>query len=255
MTMHDPWTDKLSDYLDDELPEGERRAVAAHLAECAECANTLAELQRVAAAAASLAPVRPQADLWSGIAARIGSAAWAGRTGFAGRAPRRLSLSLTELAAASLLLAALSGGTAAILMMRTGRPGAARDGSGSAGVAPGAVRPDLPGLLARIEPADEPGSVAVGFADAPYDAAVADLEQAMENGRSRIDGATFSVVEQNLSIIDRAIADVRGALAVDPSDSYLSGHLMEARRRKLALLRRAAALTTGLDQQGTASGQ
>ena len=121
MTMHDPWRDRLSDYLDDEQPVGERRAVAAHLAECSECADALAELQRVAAAAASLAPVRPQADLWSGSAARIGSASWAGRTGFAGRAPRRFSLSLTELAAASLLLAALSGGTVAIVMMRTGR--------------------------------------------------------------------------------------------------------------------------------------
>jgi hypothetical protein len=247
MTMHDPWTDKLSDYLDDELPDGERRAVAAHLAECGRCATTLAELQRVAAAAASLAPVRPQADLWSGVAERIGSASWAGRTRLAGRAPRRFSFSLTGLAAASLLLAALSGGTVAILMMRAGRPGALRDGSASDAVAPGAARPDLPDSLARLEPADQPGSIAVGFADAPYDAAVADLEQAMENGRSRIDGATFSVVEQNLSIIDRAIAEARSALAADPSNSYLSGHLMEARRRKLALLRRAAALTTELN--------
>ena len=247
MTVHDPWTDKLSDYLDDELSDGERRAVGAHVAECARCARTLEELQRVAAAAASLAPVRPQADLWSGISSRIGSASWTGRTGFAGRAPRRFSFSVTEIAAASLLLAALSGGTVATLMMRTGRPGAARDGSANAAVAPDPVRPGPPGLLARMEQADRSGPVAVGFADAPYDAAVADLEQVMENGRSRIDGATFSVVEQNLSFIDRAIAEARSALAADPSNSYLSGHLMEARRRKLALLRRAAALTTEFD--------
>jgi putative zinc finger protein len=247
MTMHDPWTDRLSDYLDDELPDGERRAVAAHLAGCALCAGTLAELQRVAAAAASLAPARPRADLWSGIAARIGSASWAGRTGLAGRAPRRYSLSLTELAAASLLLATLSGGTVAVLLMRGGRPGSLRNGSASDGAAPEAMRPDLPDSLARLAPADGPGSPAVGFADAPYDAAVADLEQAMENGRSHIDGVTFSVVEQNLSIVDRAIAEARSALAADPSNTYLSGHLMEARRRKLTLLRRAAALTTELN--------
>jgi hypothetical protein len=53
-----------------------------------------------------------------------------------------------------------------------------------------------------------------------------------------------SVVEQNLSTIDRAIAEARSALAADPSNSYLSGHLVETRRRKLDLLRRTAALMT-----------
>ena len=78
MTVHDSWTDKLSDYLDDELPDGERKAVAAHLAGCPGCMSTLEELQRVAAAAAALAPIRPRDDLWSGIASRIGSASWTG---------------------------------------------------------------------------------------------------------------------------------------------------------------------------------
>jgi hypothetical protein len=247
MTVHDSWTDKLSDYLDDELPDGERKAVAAHLAECPGCASALEELQRVAAAAAALAAVRPRADLWSGIASRIGSPSWTGRTGSDASAPRRFSFSLTELAAASLLLSALSGGTVAILMVHSGRVAAARDGSAAAAPVAVAVTPDAPGLLARMQPADDPGLVAVRFADGPYDAAVADLEHAMENGRRRIDGATFSVVEENLSIIDRAIAEARSALAADPSNGYLSGHLMEARRRKLALLRRAAALTEELN--------
>ena len=47
----------------------------------------------------------------------------------------------------------------------------------------------------------------------------------------------------NLAIIDRAIAEARSALGADPSNGYLSGHLMETRRRKLDLLRRAAELT------------
>src|SRR5260221_9872605 len=194
MTVHDSWTDKLSDYLDDELSDGERKAVAAHLAECPGCMSTLEELQPVAAAAAALAPIRPRDDLWSGIASRIGSAAWTGGTGVAARAPRRFSFSLTELAAASLLLAALSGGAVAILMVRSGRFAAAPDRSAAAAPVAVAVTPDSPGLQARMQPADEPGLVAVRFADGPYDAAVADLEQAMENGWRRIDGATFSVV-------------------------------------------------------------
>jgi hypothetical protein len=244
MTPNDPWTDRLSDYLDDELPDDERRAVAAHLAGCAECSNTLSELQRVAAAAASLAPGRPRADLWSGVAARIGSTSLADRTWFAAHGPYRFSFSLAELAAASLLVGVLSGGTVAILMTLAGGPRSPRDGAASAAIAPGPSRPGPPGALAQPEPAVEPASAAVGFADTQYDAAVADLEQAMKNGRSRVDGTTFSVIEQSLSIADRAIAEARGAVAADPSNSYLSGYLIEARRRKLALLRHAAALTT-----------
>jgi hypothetical protein len=244
MTLNDPWTDRLSDYLDDELSDGERQAVATHLAGCAECSQTLAELTRVAAAAASLAPGRPRADLWAGIAARIGSTSLADRAWLAARGPYRFSFSLAELVAASLLVAALSGGTVAILMTLASGPGAPPDGAAGAAMAPGRSHPGPPGALAQLELAVEPASAAVGFADTQYDAAVADLEQAMENGRSHVDGTTFSVIEQSLSIADRAIAEARGAVAADPSNSYLSGYLMEARRRKLALLRHAAALTT-----------
>jgi len=82
----------------------------------------------------------------------------------------------------------------------------------------------------------------VGFSDAQYDAAVADLEKALKAGRGRLDKSTIEVVEHNLQIIDQAIAQAREALVGDPANSYLSGHLVEARRRKLDLLRRAAAL-------------
>jgi hypothetical protein len=84
--------------------------------------------------------------------------------------------------------------------------------------------------------------VPVSLADAQYDAAAADLEKALKAGRGRLDKATIDIVEHNLQIIDQAIAQARDALAADPANAYLSGHLVEARRRKLDLLRRAAAL-------------
>jgi len=83
----------------------------------------------------------------------------------------------------------------------------------------------------------------VSLADAQYDAAVADLERALAKGRDRLDKATIAIVEENLSIIDQAISQARVALAADPANSYLSSHLVETRRKKLDLLRRAAALT------------
>jgi hypothetical protein len=52
------------------------------------------------------------------------------------------------------------------------------------------------------------------------------------------------VLEESLRTIDRALARARDALARDPSDTYLNAHLAETMRRKLDLLRRAAALAT-----------
>jgi hypothetical protein len=89
--------------------------------------------------------------------------------------------------------------------------------------------------------------VPVSMADAQYDAAVADLAGALKQGRGRLDASTIGIVEHNLQIIDQAIEQARQALAADPANSYLSSHLFEARRRKLDLLRRAAALSSESD--------
>jgi hypothetical protein len=247
MTMHEEWTDKLSDYLDGELPEGESRAVAAHLRECRECAAVLNDLKRVVARAQAAGHAgRPlQADLWSGIAARIdGHAPAAGVTPFRTTASRRFAFTLPQLAAAAALVAAVSGG---IAWRIAGTPEARRDDAPAPTVATTsdsaangtdtAVSDDAAGV--RVE--------TVGLADAQYDAAVADLEKALKAGRGRLDPSTVAVVEHNLQIIDQAINQAREALVGDPANSYLSSHLVEARRRKLDLLRRAAALTTDMN--------
>ncbi|HEU5169409.1 MAG TPA: zf-HC2 domain-containing protein, partial [Gemmatimonadales bacterium] len=75
----DPWTDKLSEYLDGELNESERAALERHLAACPACTTTLADLTRVVARARALPAPPPTGDLWPGIAARLA----------AGRAPER----------------------------------------------------------------------------------------------------------------------------------------------------------------------
>ena len=49
-------------------------------------------------------------------------------------------------------------------------------------------------------------------------------------------------IEQNLAVIDRAIADARRALAADPGNPYLSTYLAHTMRRKIDLLRQAATI-------------
>src|SRR6185295_6727497 len=106
--------------------------------------------------------------------------------------------------------------------------------------------PDADAALDR-DAADDRAVATVGMADPQYDAAVADLENAVRKGRGRLDTSTIAIVEHNLQIIDQAIDQARQALASDPANSYLSSHLFEARRRKLDLLRRAAAMSSESD--------
>jgi hypothetical protein len=246
MTMHDEWTDKLSEYLDDELSPGERAALDAHVAQCEACARTLDDLGRVVATARALTPRPPARDLWSGVAERMASGAplsageKAGKlvARFRPRQTGRVSFTLPQLAAASVLLAAASGGLAWELR---GRPDAVHDAVH--GAVPGAAvvqgSRDVSAPMSSLSS----GVSTVNFADAQYDAAVADLERTLEKGRGRLDASTIAIVEQNLDIIDRAIAQARQALEADPANSYLSSHLVETRRKKLDLLRRATALT------------
>jgi len=236
MKMHTEWTDKLSDYLDDELEAAERAAVEAHLRECADCSAVLDDLRRVIARAqaAATAARPPQTDLWTGVAGRINCI----------RQPRRVSLTVAQLAAAAVLVAAVSAGMAwQFAPSIAGRP----DSESSAAntdrtVASSVAAPSGSSADLQVRP-DGVSLIGVSLADDQYDAAVADLEQALKQGRGKLDKATIAVVEQNLQTIDQAIAQAREALASDPANSYLSGHLVETRRRKLDLLRRATALT------------
>ena len=230
--MHEEWTEKLSEYLDGELPIGEQAAVDAHLRGCDACAAVLGDLERVVVRAQGLPPRAPEVDLWQGVAARIVKSA----------APRRFAFTLPQLAAAAALLVA----TSATLAIKLMAPPPVASPSGVPSDAAGRLPAGLPAPTqpAPLLPSQAPRAdeVQAGLADAQYDAAVADLEKALKDGRGRLDSATIVIVEHNLQIIDQAIAQAREALAADPANGYLNDHLVEARRRKLDLLRRAAAL-------------
>ena len=114
--MHSEWTDKLSEYIDGELSAADAAAMQRHLLNCDECAAVHAELLQVVSAAKQVEDVGPEQDLWAGIAGRIGAPALPTTADVvpitaARRAPpRRFTFSLPQLAAAAVLLMALSGG-------------------------------------------------------------------------------------------------------------------------------------------------
>lgn len=218
----DRWTDRLSEYLDGELSQPERLELEAHLGGCDTCRTVLADLERVVARARTLEDRPPARDLWPAIAAGIGSAAASRPADRGSRRPawRRLSLSVPQLAAAGVALVLVSAATAFLVAGRGGDAGP---------------------VTAQSTPATDIRPVA-GFAEGAYQTAVRDLERALAEGRDRLDTATVRVLETSLRAIDAAILDARRALAADPSSAYLNSHLAETMRRKVELMRRAAAL-------------
>lgn len=224
--MSHEWTDRLSEYLDGGLSAAEKNALERHLADCPECVRTLQELRRVVARARQLDDRRPAGDVWSAIAARLDTAETADVVAIERPRRRTVSFTLPQLAAAAIAAIMLSG-SGAFLALRLGSPR-----STPVVVVESPVTPMAPSALAAP----------VGFDEAKYGAAVVELEQVLAAGRGRLDTATVRIIETNLRIIDAALADAKAALAADPANPYLNGHLADTMRRKVALLRQATAL-------------
>ena len=92
--------ERLSAYLDDALPPGERAQVAAHIHACAECAGRLAELAAVDGAVASMPSEAPQ-GYFEALPARV-------RSRLEPRAAARRLPAWTWAAAAAVLLAVVT---------------------------------------------------------------------------------------------------------------------------------------------------
>lgn len=224
-------TETLSEYVDDELTRAERGRVEAHLATCTECAGLVADLRAVVAAAGDVADAPPATDLWPGIARRI---AERGRGPEvvpleSRRGPRRLTLSISQLVAASLAVALLSA-AAVWTVLREPETGVVR--------APEATAPT--GTVGTGGLVSDTGAEPLAFAE--YEAAVAELERILDEMGDRIDPATRSAFDENLAIIDGAIRQTRRALESDPNDVYLNTHLANTMQRKIDVLQGATRL-------------
>lgn len=233
--MSDRWVERLSEYLDGELPVAEREELEEHLSVCADCSGVLDDLRRVVARASRLEHAPPESDLWPGIAARIGFGSDGERvlaleSYRRGRevplTRRRFSFSLPQLVAAGIALVLLSAGSVWIALSVGDRSGAGVEETLAGGQPTGTSAPT---------------TVLTGTGTS-YDAAVAELEGVLAAARYKLDPETVVVIEENLMVIDRAIAEARRALAEDPSSIYLNEHLAATMRQKLEFLRQAAQL-------------
>ncbi|MDH3291154.1 MAG: zf-HC2 domain-containing protein [Gemmatimonadota bacterium] len=218
--MKHQWTDRLSEYLDDELDAADRSAVEAHLRECEQCRSDLGQLEAVVARARELTDRLPAVDLWPAIVRRLGTAVEPVTDLTQRRARRRIAFSVPQLAAAGVALMLLSAGAVWLTVARNGPP------------------------VVAVDSAAPVAALTVSAELAAYDATIAELGAALRLDGDRLDTATVRVLEENLAIIDRAIAEARTALEQDPASRYLNGHLGRTLRRKVDLLQRAATLVT-----------
>jgi len=236
------WTDRLSEYLDDDLSIREKRELEAHLTTCAECSDTLKGFQDVVARARALVDVAPENDLWKGIAHSIASVAQEDDqvidlTARLGRVDPlevdgRIRLSVSQLVAASLAMMIASGALAWSL-----RPMATGTLSGEA-LSVEALSVEATSGPAAVVQASLPIEM-----DESYVQDLARLEELVEAHRSELAPNTLRILEKNLAIIDRAIEESSAALLADPSNQYLREHLNRSVRRKVDYLRDASLIS------------
>lgn len=217
---------ELSAYLDGELEDSELPRVEAHLKSCAECREALDDLKRLVRRAGSLDDRAPERDLWAGIAQRIASEPSADVIPLDSRRRRRLSFSVPQLAAAAVVLMALSLGAGTLLKGR-----------------PAAEVATAPTVTERRDDVQLINNNRIGRAVTSYEDAIDDLESTLATRRGQLDTSTVRVLEQSMRTIDSAIAQAREALRRDPANLYLNGTLQRALDRKLGVLRQVTTLT------------
>jgi hypothetical protein len=238
--------ERLAAYIEGDLAPDERARAEQHLGECETCAEALVELRAIAGEAAQLPLLTPSHDLWAGIEARISTPIT-----LLGSAParvRRAPQRQWQYAIAAAALIAVGAGATYLLAVR---PGVTT--SPVASVATHAPTRGPDSLNTPSVAPVAPGAATVSpvtlhkkemSATRVYDHEITLLDSLVRTRRESLDPKTVKIIEQNLKIIDKAIAESRAALAKDPRSPLLTNQLDNVLGSKVELLRTVAFLPT-----------
>lgn len=194
--------EQLDRYHAGTLSRTDAEAVEQHLLGCADCAADF-RFQRSLKSRTTALPgtISPEHELWPGIEQRI-------RTPSVERARPRWERTPWLIAAAIILMALSSAVT--VMLIRNGSP--------------------QPALGSRDYQSTEVG----------YRQAADELVRTLQAHRKELGEPAFSVIEQNLRIIDQAISETQAALANDPRNQHVAQLLWASYEKKIDLLQRAA---------------
>ena len=222
--MTHPHEARLQDYLDELLCREERAELEAHLVACADCTEEVRRARELQRALRELPRELPApAHLRAAINARIDARplreteaapgpveAGRPRMTFLDRSLRSLR---PVLAAAALALVALTALVTAQLVRQ-----------GERGPAVSVSETGAPRLLA---------------VERPYQRAADELNTALTGARDVLAPETIRILEENLRVIDTALAEARAALREDPGNGAVLELLRATHERRLDLLRQA----------------
>jgi hypothetical protein len=243
--------ERLAAYIEGDLTPEEQAQAEQHLSECDSCAEALVELRAIAGEAAQLPLLSPSRDLWAGIEARISTPITLidSTPAKARRTPRRE----WQYAIAAAALIAVGAGTTWLF---TGRPVNTASPIGNVATQAPTRRPDslnTPSSAPTQASPVAPGAGTVSNASLHkkemsatrvYDHEISLLDSLVHTRRESLDPKTVQIIELNLKIIDKAIAESRAALAKDPRSPLLTNQLDNVLGSKVELLRTVAFLPT-----------
>jgi hypothetical protein len=96
-----------------------------------------------------------------------------------------------------------------------------------------------------VQPAALGGGVpAFAEAEREYQRAAAELMAALDTRRASLSPGTTAAIDENLRVIDTALAEIRAALERDPASPRLGRMLTSTHEKKIEALRRVLKLTT-----------
>ncbi|MDX1503491.1 MAG: zf-HC2 domain-containing protein [Thermoanaerobaculia bacterium] len=196
--------DRLDDLLDGEIPVGERRRIEEHLSTCLPCRREWRERQELLELARRLPPVEPERDLWPEVAERIADD---------GRHQARRWAAWAAAAAVAIALAA------PLLLQRAAPPDDDR--------AAAPATPETP----------TGGSELARWRDGTM-LTRSDLAVEIDRQRALLPSGALDHVEEDVEILDRAVAQLAAALEQDPMNRRLSALLADRYQQEAAVLQR-----------------
>jgi hypothetical protein len=214
---------RLDDYVDGALAERDFQELELHLASCEACREQERLLRVLVAQAAALPrELEPGQDLWPRIAERLEPHRVLPFPSWSQALPRWLPATLAAAAAVALAIAWLARDA------RVHQDGRQAANAPSAEARPAALSPGAGGALA---------------AEREYAQAASALLAALQERRERLSPETLRTVERDLQVIDKALAQIREALAQDPGSGPLNHLLVSTHQKKVRVLQRVEKLS------------